>query len=406
MSANQQYTIPDFDALFTGWEPTLIINPHYERVRAETDAWLLPYCQWKRNKLANLSALDFTYVTAVTFPGADYEQLKTVSDYFTWAFVYDDRFDVGEFAEDADAAERALAQTYRVLTGDPSADAQDDDEYSYGLDRALKDIWRRAYPGASRGCRERFIKSIEAWFGAVHRQIKGPIKGEVLDVKEQVALRTLSVGDRPCYALTEWVLGLDLPEDAMKDPAMVRIHDSASRLMFLVNDILSWAVEKDDGLTHNTVSLIMVARNVSLQEAVDEVTEMIRKDLIEWQAAKKEMGRYVDDQVRQYILACERWIVGSLHWSFRSKRYYGNDGALVRACRVIHISQAPVRHQPAKAQDVRVDIPSSQTFLPCRSASEPEDGRRKYALYLAAGVTVFQLTRWILPSLNLYVFDN
>lgn len=317
------------------------MSPHYDVVSKETEAWLSPFCQWERNKLVKLAAADFTYLPAITFPDIDYEKFRTVSDYFTWAFVYDDRFDVGEFATDADAAEIALEQTFRLLIGDPSAEALGAAcEYSHGVDMALKDIWRRAYPTCTAGARKRFVHTLGKWFESVQEQIKGT-PGEILDVDNFVKLRVWSVADRPCYALTEYALGLNLTDELMKIPAMQRIYDLTSELMFLVNDIVSYAVEKDDGPTHNIISAIMVLRGVGIQTGMDEAEAMMRTRVAEWEVAKKELdfltGKEGKD-VREYISAMERWLVGCVSWSYRSKRYFGYENAHVKDTRVVNLT--------------------------------------------------------------------
>ena len=47
------------------------------------------------------------------------------------------------------------------------------------------------------------METLAKWFEFVHEQVKGPVEGQVFDVDDFVKLRVWSVGDRPCYALTE-----------------------------------------------------------------------------------------------------------------------------------------------------------------------------------------------------------
>ncbi|KDQ11794.1 hypothetical protein BOTBODRAFT_35044 [Botryobasidium botryosum FD-172 SS1] len=336
------FVLPDLYSVFSQWEVPQRMNKHYETVSKETEGWLSPFCQWERNKLVKLAAADFTYLPSVVFPDNDYETFRTVSDYFTWAFVYDDRFDVGEFATDSDAAEIALSQTFRMLIGDPSAEALGAAcEYSHGVDMALKDIWRRAYPQSSPGARRRFVETLGKWFESVLGQINGAAPGDFLSVEDVVQLRVWSVADKPCYALTEYALGINLTDEIMQIPAMARIYDLTSELMFLVNDIVSYAVEKDDGPTHNIISAIMLLRGVGVQAAMSEAEAMMVTRVAEWEAAKKDLayltGREGND-VREYISAMERWLVGCVSWSYRSKRYFGYEGAQVKDTLVVDLT--------------------------------------------------------------------
>ncbi|KAG2115489.1 hypothetical protein DEU56DRAFT_841002 [Suillus clintonianus] len=51
----------------------------------------------------------------------------------------------------------------------------------------------------------------------------------------------------------------------------------------------------------------------------------------------------VDIQVATYVGRLQDWIVGALHWSFASTRYFGKDGRTVKRNRIIELlSQIPL----------------------------------------------------------------
>ena len=56
-----------------------------------------------------------------------------------------------------------------------------------------------------------------------------------------------------------------------------------------------------------------------------------RKNLPSW-------GDAVDRDVATYVQGLADWIVGSLHWSFLSERYFGKGGAEVKKTRVLYLS--------------------------------------------------------------------
>ena len=86
-------------ALITGWH--FRVNPAYERMHEETDAWLLRYTQWLSPANSFLShswvkdpsmrkrivAADFAKLAGCFYPEAEYEQYRTMAYYHGWVRI-------------------------------------------------------------------------------------------------------------------------------------------------------------------------------------------------------------------------------------------------------------------------------------------------------------------------------
>jgi hypothetical protein len=84
----------------------------------------------------------------------------------------------------------------------------------------------------------------------------------------------------------------------------------------------------------------MMHDGLDLQQAVDRLGEMCKQSIdtfIENQARVPSWGDRIDKDVKLYVNGMKEWIVGSLHWSFMTKRYFGDDGEKVKATRVIEL---------------------------------------------------------------------
>jgi len=84
----------------------------------------------------------------------------------------------------------------------------------------------------------------------------------------------------------------------------------------------------------------MIHDGLDLQQAVDRVGEMCRRTIetfIENQARIPSWGHDIDTDVKLYVHGLREWIVGSLHWSFVTTRYFGDSGELVRITRVVDL---------------------------------------------------------------------
>ena len=88
------------------------------------------------------------------------------------------------------------------------------------------------------------------------------------------------------------------------------------------------------------VCVFMTHDGLSLQEAVDRVGEVYKQALdsfIENQKRVPSWGDNIDKDVKLYINGLQEWIVGSIHWSFVTKRYFGDDGESVKATRIVNL---------------------------------------------------------------------
>lgn len=71
-------------------------------------------------------------------------------------------------------------------------------------------------------------------------------------------------------------------------------------------------------------------RSVMCQTTIDRFNTE-RENLPSW-------GADIDRDVAVYVQGLADWIVGSLHWSFLSERYFGKDGAEIKESRILYLS--------------------------------------------------------------------
>ena len=97
----------------------------------------------------------------------------------------------------------------------------------------------------------------------------------------------------------------------------------------------------------------MHEQGLDLQDAVNVVGDLCKCAIdrfIRDRAILPSWGPTIDADVRVYVDGLADWIVGSLHWSFETERYFGTavNGKRVKATRVVAlrpkiVAQAPVR---------------------------------------------------------------
>ena len=85
----------------------------------------------------------------------------------------------------------------------------------------------------------------------------------------------------------------------------------------------------------------MEHHGMNLQEAIDKVGELCKDTIDAFISNLERVPDFEDDQVNRevkiYIQGLQDWIVGSLHWSFETDRYFGKDGQKVKETRIISL---------------------------------------------------------------------
>lgn len=89
------------------------------------------------------------------------------------------------------------------------------------------------------------------------------------------------------------------------------------------------------------ITVMMHTRKVDLQTAIDQARDMCIdciKRFEEGRQALPSWGFEIDRQVRLYVQGLQDTIIGTLHWHFGSKRYFGSDGQELKTHRVIDLT--------------------------------------------------------------------
>ncbi len=88
------------------------------------------------------------------------------------------------------------------------------------------------------------------------------------------------------------------------------------------------------------ICVFMTHDGLNLQQAVDHIGEMCKQTIetfVENQARVPSWGDDIDKDVKLYVNGMQEWIAGSLHWSFITRRYFGDNGGTVKATRIVEL---------------------------------------------------------------------
>lgn len=81
------------------------------------------------------------------------------------------------------------------------------------------------------------------------------------------------------------------------------------------------------------IPVVMNQYGVDLQAAIDFVGQLCKQSIDRFNEERTHIpswGPEIDRQLAIYVDGLANWIVGSLHWSFKSERYFGKSAQEVK----------------------------------------------------------------------------
>ncbi|KAH7884778.1 isoprenoid synthase domain-containing protein [Phlebopus sp. FC_14] len=308
----------------------LQLNPHCYTVARASEKWLLEGSRLVEPKVTKFMGLKAGELTAACYPNTDACHLRVCSDFMNWLFNMDDwldEFDVEGTWGMRECCIGAFRDPIHFQT-----------EKLAG--QMCKSFFSRFIRTGGPGCTERFIHTMDLFFIAVAKQAEDRACGRIPDLESYIAVRRDTSGCKPCFSLIEYAAGIDLPDEVMSHPVIMSMEEATNDLVTWSNDIFSYNVEQSRRDTHNMIVVLMREQGLDLQSAVDYVGTLCKSSIQcfeENRAMLPSWGDELDRQVAIYVEGLQNWIVGSLHWSFDTERYFGKEGSQVKQRRFVEL---------------------------------------------------------------------
>jgi len=328
----RSFLLPDFSSHSATYP--LRLNKHSIPVAASSEEWLVRLAQFRapRNarKHKKFMGLKAGYLTALCYPDCPRKQLRVVSDYMNFLFTLDDWSD--EFAENG---VRGLADCVMDTLRDPSTKTEK------AAGRLARSFWLRMISTAKPLVQQRFIDSFADFFTAVEQQSRDRKRGIIPDLESYITLRRDTSGCRPVFVLIEYAAGIELPDEVFNHPVIQEMTVATNDLVTWSNDIFSYNKEQATGDTHNMVAILMAQHGLALQDSIDFVGQLCDATIARFETGRATLptwGPQIDADVQKYVQGLQDWIIGSLHWSFETERYFAKNGRAVRRSGVVRLA--------------------------------------------------------------------
>lgn len=322
------FILPD---LFSDCRYPLRLNPHSHHVSRASEEWLFTEAHVVEPEISTFKALRIHDLIAYCYPDADVSHLRILSDFLNWSFTVDDYLDDGNVDDARGMREcciSALRDPINFQTENPAG-------------KICKSFFTRFTETAGPGCTERFIHVLDLFFIAAAKEVNNRAKGHIHDLESYAAPRRDLTGSKSCFVLVEYAARIDLPDEVISHPVIMAMEDAANDYIAWSNDIFSYNKEQSRHDTYtNLIAVLMREQGLDLQDAVDYSGQLCKSAIQRFEdnrAILPSWGEEVDRQVAIYIQGMQDLIVGTLHWSFDSARYFGKDGETVKRERFIKL---------------------------------------------------------------------
>ncbi|KAH8804927.1 terpene synthase [Xylogone sp. PMI_703] len=296
---------PDMFKSFMKDEPRL--HPSYAAVKADSESWIIEFCSLSAKAAEKVRQCDFTYYCAIVYQDAPIEKFRVVVNWGNWVFPFDDMFDEGELRDNPKAARDMMDCLMSKMLNLPYHGEKPK------LVQAHDVIFERLCEMSSPATIQRYIGAMADYCDNVLKQVDGFTEGAVPKLDDMLKIFRV----------------------VFQHAVIKELEIIVFKMIAIVNDIVSYLKEEEDGVPHNMVAVCRM-HGLSPQKAFDAVETLLDSQLAEWDRTLGQIptwGSKIDSHVDIYIEGIRNMARANLQSSLRVERYFGKNAAKIRRTR-------------------------------------------------------------------------
>ncbi|KAH9940657.1 terpenoid synthase [Amylocystis lapponica] len=331
-----QFVLP---ATMQDWPWQRRMNPHFEEVKAESEAWFRSFNAFSPKAQRAFEKCDFCRLASLAYPDITKEQLRTGCDLMMLFFTFDEYTDVLSAPVVREYADIVMDALRNPLKPRPEGENV--------VGEVARQFWALGIQTATPLSQAHFLKTFEDYIYAVVVEAGDKDKERIRGIDEYFVLRRRTIGLYPSLPMLE--LGMDLPDEVWSHPVINELRRVTVDIIFLDNDICSYAKELAAGdELHNIVTIVKHEKDTDLAGAMAWVAVRRRALADEFIALYHQVpsfGAPLDAQVREYVDGIAGWPRANECWIFEGGRYFGANGPKVHKERVVELAVRPKREK-------------------------------------------------------------
>ncbi|KAG1738965.1 terpenoid synthase [Suillus lakei] len=299
----------------TNWPWPRAINPHFEAVKVEADAWLYGFKTLSPESLDAFDKCNAAYLVALGHPTVSREHLRAGCEVMNMQLVVDEVTDSSTGAganEIADIVIDALHNPHKTRP-----------EGEHIIGEMMRQCSARVMQTISMTCQHRFIDIFTIYLRAV--------AVEAID-REQRHCRSIDnhfKHRRESSGILVWLvlcgMDMDLPDEVFYHPAIAYMADCTADLITVDNDMNSYNREQTSGTDYNSlITVVMLEFGLDIGGAMGWAAAYhtkLEKRFTDGLAKIPSWGPSTDILVKEYLDGLANWVRASDCWSYDIQRF-------------------------------------------------------------------------------------
>lgn len=323
----QKITVPDVLLIYKGWTPRK--HTDTDKIEAEIEAWYQLYIPTEKQRVKQRK-VGAALITGLFWSRCSSENLRILLSLMAWFFFWDDEMDDGgDISENKDKAEAYCNDTTAFIKSclQPELGIKPPAPGRLHNSGAFVDLGKAMQTGQSKKDRDVFANSIYNYIDSVRSQQDQRQTG-LSPLAEYIERRVVTIASAPCVAVLTWAYGLTLPSWFWDHEAVKRVDREGAMSIFLQNDLMSLVKELKNDEVDSTVPILVFTENLTAQQAVDRVIDLLRQSYDDFLAAASRLreaasneDQKIKNDVNTWIDGAMDAIVGNYVWGMATPRY-------------------------------------------------------------------------------------
>lgn len=295
------------------------VSPHAATVDQGTIDWARAFGLITSDAIAQrFQAARFGWLAAYLAPTASLETLQLLSDWNTWAILWDDMCDRPHVRAQPTHLTRYHAHFLTLLHGTPPIGT------ASPFAHALWNIRQRLLRHATTDQLHQFISHVTEFFSGCVWEATNRAQQCRIAVATYIQMRRFTSGMYTALKVVEIADQIALPIDIWRHPSVAQLREQATNAVCWANDIISLPQELQRGDMHNLILILQQTHHGALTNTMAQAVTLHDAEVQAFLTAEQMLpsfGVHFDHHINRYIALLCSFMYGNLAWSALSGRY-------------------------------------------------------------------------------------
>jgi 5-epi-alpha-selinene synthase len=307
----------DLPTLYCPFQST--VSPHAAIVDQRTIDWARAFGLITSDAIAQrFQAARFGWLAAYLAPTASLETLQLLSDWNTWAIMWDDVCDRPNLRVQPAQLTCYHAGFLTLLRGNPPVGT------GSPFADALWNIRQRLLRQSNTVQLRQFITHVAEFFSGCVWEATNRAQQCSIDIGTYIRMRRFTSGMYTALKVVEIADQIALPISNWRYPTVAHLRELATNTVCWANDIISLHQEIQRGDMHNLIIILQQTHHGALTNSIQQAVTLHDAEVQAFLTAEQAIpsfGARIDQHIDRYTALLRSFMYGNLAWSALSGRY-------------------------------------------------------------------------------------